>query len=160
MAVMLISGTCNTILMKHQTNQMVPETAGGKPEAFDHPYIQTFFMMVGELGCLAIFYGCTKAGAASLKRGEGFFSNFRQKSLFILPVLCDMTATTLVNMAYLKIPASVVQMTRGMIVFFTCLFSVIFLGRQQYRYHLVGVFLVCAGITLVGYSQLSGVDNV
>ena len=41
MAVMLVSGTCNTILMKHQTNQMVPEYAGGKAEPFDHPYIQT-----------------------------------------------------------------------------------------------------------------------
>lgn len=41
MVVMLISGTCNTILMKHQTNQVLPETPGGKAQPFDHPYIQT-----------------------------------------------------------------------------------------------------------------------
>jgi drug/metabolite transporter (DMT)-like permease len=163
MVVMLISGTCNTILMKHQTNQVLPETPGGKPQPFDHPYIQTMFMMIGELACLAIFYAFLKKNAASSKKGvstdNSFFTNWSQKSLFILPVLCDMTATTLVNMAFLKIPASVVQMTRGMIVFFTCLFSVIFLGRKQHGYHLVGVALVCAGITLVGYSQLNGLDT-
>jgi len=52
-----------------------------------------------------------------------------------------------------------VQMTRGMIVFFTCLFSIVFLGRKQHGYHLVGVGLVCAGITLVGFSQLNGLDT-
>ena len=60
-----------------------------------------------------------------------------------------MTATTLVNFSYLMIPASVVQMTRGAVVLFTCLFSLVFLGRKQFRYHYLGVFLVCAGITLV-----------
>lgn len=116
--------------------------------------------MIGELGCLFIFYAFFKASNVS-KKGvdDSFFTNWSQKALFILPVICDMTATTLVNMAFLKIPASVVQMTRGMIVFFTCLFSVVFLGRKQHGYHLVGVGLVCAGITLVGYSQLNGLDT-
>jgi len=64
----------------------------------------------------------------------------------------DWTATTLVNMAYMFIAASVVQMTRGAIVIFTCLLSVVFLGRRQYAYHLVGVALVALGITLVSLS--------
>ena len=38
-----------------------------------------------------------------------------------------------VNMAYMFIAASVVQMTRGAIVIFTCLFSVVFLGKRQHR---------------------------
>jgi drug/metabolite transporter (DMT)-like permease len=67
----------------------------------------------------------------------------------------DWTATTLVNMAYMLIAASVVQMTRGAIVIFTCLFSVAFLGKRQHRYHIVGVFLVFVGITLVSLSTFS-----
>eukprot|EP00971_Amphidinium_carterae_P081864 1619428-Amphidinium_carterae.1 len=35
-----------------------------------------------------------------------------------------------------------VQMTRGAIVIFTALFSVVLLGRKQYAYHLAGVAMV------------------
>jgi len=88
MVVMLISGTCNTILMKHQTNQVLPEEAGGKPQPFDHPYIQTMFMMIGELGCLFLFYAFFKSqqSASPSKKGakqvdDSFFTNWGQKSL-------------------------------------------------------------------------------
>jgi len=158
MVVMLITGTANTILMSFQTDQERPLYPGGKPMPFDHPYIQTMFMMIGELGCLAIFYTCV-AKRSKGGKVEGSALSWSQKFLFLLPVMCDITATTMVNMAYLRLPPSVIQMTRGMIVFFTCLFSVLFLGRRQERYHLVGVFFVCTGITLVGYSQLEGLHS-
>merc|ERR1719203_2565356 len=74
------------------------------------------------------------------------------KSIFAVACCFDWTATTLVNMAYVCIPASVIQMTRGAIVIFTCLFSVVFLGRRQYKYHLFGVGFVALGITLVSLS--------
>jgi drug/metabolite transporter (DMT)-like permease len=64
----------------------------------------------------------------------------------------DWTATTLVNMAYVLIAASIVQMTRGAIVIFTCLLSVFFLGRRQQRFHIAGVSLVFVGISLVSLS--------
>jgi hypothetical protein len=54
-------------------------------------------------------------------------------------------------------------MTRGAIVLFTCLFSVLFLGRQQHAYHLVGVGLVSCGITMVSMGvvgNLMGEGNV
>merc|ERR1719262_280874 len=72
--------------------------------------------------------------------------------IFTIPCACDWTATTLVNAAYAFIPASVVQMTRGAIVIFTCLFSVVFLRRRQHVYHYVGVALVFVGISLVSLS--------
>merc|ERR1719409_1523800 len=46
-------------------------------------------------------------------------------------------------------------MTRGSIVIFTCLFSVIFLGKRQALYQYVGVGLVCLGVTIVAYSALN-----
>lgn len=150
--IMLISGSLNTILMKHQTRQVLPEYDGGEAKGFDHPYLQTLFMMIGELFCLLVFCGCfrkTRDGASAMPSWNG-------QLLFIFPVLCDMTATTLVNYSYLMIPASVVQMTRGAIVFFTCLFSVVFLKRKQAPYQYVGVGAVMLGITLVSLSQVTG----
>ena len=41
-------------------------------------------------------------------------------------------------------------MMRGLIVVITALMSVIFLGRKQYRHHLVGVFLIVFGVAIVG----------
>merc|ERR1719454_523375 len=72
--------------------------------------------------------------------------------IWTIPCACDWSATTLVNAAYAFIPASVVQMTRGAIVIFTCLFSIIFLGRRQHLYHYFGVACVFTGITLVSLS--------
>merc|ERR1719460_1643984 len=74
--------------------------------------------------------------------------------VFLVPCACDWTATTLVNASYMYLAASVVQMTRGAIVIFTCAFSMIFLGRRQEKYHFLGVFLVFLGLTIVSLSAL------
>jgi len=219
MLVMLISGAANTILMKHQTMQLVPQGAGETPVAFDHPYIQTFFMFIGEMFCLAVFsiLVCRKTSRDKKKEAQKEAENKLEQTelvdgviasktsenastaavarddkqpiltatessvdtveskvesksfledkdlswpeikvqlLFILPVVCDCCATTLVNYSYLLIPASVIQMTRGSVVLFTAIFSIVFLGRRQTAQHWSGVALVVLGITFVSLSQL------
>jgi len=145
MLVMLASGTLNTILMKFMVMQQVPTGPGGKLTGFDHPYFQSLLMMIGECLCLLVFYYNNKnQDRAKAERVP--------KHIFMVACLLDWTATTLVNMAYAFIAASIVQMTRGAIVIFTCLFSFAFLGRRQYSYHIAGVLLVFAGITLVSLS--------
>merc|ERR1719171_1542588 len=146
MLVMLISGSANTLLMKFQVVQQVPGAEGGRPVGFDHPFFQTLLMMIGELLCLAWFL-------ATRDRQQKPSSN--PPWIFLIPCICDWTATTLVNAAYVFVPASVVQMTRGAIVIFTCAFSSAFLGRKQHAYHLAGVFCVFIGITLVSLSTFS-----
>merc|ERR1719375_3058733 len=144
MLIMLISGSCNTLLMKFMVMQKVPTADGREGEGFDQPYFQTLLMMIGEFLCLLAYYA----------RGRDMSLNFEEvpKSIFAVACLFDWTATTLVNMAYVCIPASVVQMTRGAIVIFTCMLSVLFLGRRQHKYHITGVGLVALGITLVSLS--------
>lgn len=144
MLIMLISGALNTILMKFMVMQKVPTAPGASAEGFDQPYFQTLLMMVGEFLCLLAYYA----------KGRDMSINFEEvpKSIFAIACCFDWTATTLVNMAYVCIPASVVQMTRGAIVIFTCILSIFFLGRRQYKYHMVGVGFVALGITLVSLS--------
>jgi len=143
MLIMLISGTCNTLLMKFMVMQKVPTGPDAAAEGFDQPYFQTLLMMVGEFLCLIAFY---------FTREQNVDTSDVPKSIFAVACLFDWTATTLVNMAYVCIAASVVQMTRGAIVVFTCLLSVVFLGRRQYMHHIAGVALVVLGITLVSLS--------
>jgi len=147
MLVMLISGTCNTLLMKFMVVQQVPTSPGAAKVGFDHPYFQSLLMMIGEFLCLIYFYG------SSDKKGISKSQSVPQW-IFTVPCMLDWTATTLVNMAYVLIPASVVQMTRGAIVIFTCLLSVLCLGRRQHAYHVAGVVLVFLGITFVSLSAI------
>jgi uncharacterized membrane protein len=140
MTAMLVSGTANTLLMKFQVMQTVPSGHGHAPVQFNHPFFQTILMMIGELLCLGV-YLMQKHKPSAVPHW-----------IFMIPCLCDWTATTLVNCAFIFVPASIVQMTRGAIVIFTCTFSCIFLGRRQHRFHYCGVGLVFLGITLVSLS--------
>lgn len=67
-----------------------------------------------------------------------------------IPAACDICATTLMNLALVMTPASIYQMMRGIIVPITAIFSIIFLGRKQYRHHWTGIALIVTGVASVG----------
>lgn len=67
-----------------------------------------------------------------------------------LPACCDITGTTLMNVGLLFVAASIYQMTRGALVLFVGVFSVIFLRRKLYMYHWFSLLLVVVGVGLVG----------
>jgi drug/metabolite transporter (DMT)-like permease len=71
-------------------------------------------------------------------------------TLLALPACCDITGTTLMNVGLLFVAASIYQMTRGALVLFVGLFSVLFLKRRLYLYHWFSLFLVVIGVGLVG----------
>ena len=70
--------------------------------------------------------------------------------LLALPACCDLTATTLMNVGLLFVAASIYQMTRGALVLFVGLFSVLFLKRKLYLYQWSALFIVVLGVALVG----------
>merc|ERR1719161_96658 len=113
--------------MKFMVMQQVSTGPGLAATGFDQPFFQTLLMMFGEVLCLGAFLLGIRKHAAAAKQAAQVPS-----WIFLVPCLCDWTATTLVNMAYLMIPASVIQMTRGAIVIFTCAMSMVFLGRRQH----------------------------
>ncbi|OAP58147.1 hypothetical protein AYL99_07237 [Fonsecaea erecta] len=67
-----------------------------------------------------------------------------------LPACCDIAGTTLMNVGLLFVAASIYQMTRGALVLFVGLFSVLFLKRKLYLYHWVSLVIVVLGVALVG----------
>lgn len=70
--------------------------------------------------------------------------------LLALPACCDITGTTLMNVGLLFVAASIYQMTRGALVLFVGLFSVIFLRRKLYLYQWSALFIVVLGVGIVG----------
>lgn len=72
--------------------------------------------------------------------------------LLAAPACCDIAGTTLMNVGLLFVAASIYQMTRGALVLFVGLFSVVFLRRRLYLYQWTALVVVVLGVALVGLS--------
>ena len=70
--------------------------------------------------------------------------------LLALPAICDICGTTLMNAGLLFTAASIYQMTRGALVLFVGLFSVLFLKRHLGFWKWISLFVVVLGVALVG----------
>jgi drug/metabolite transporter (DMT)-like permease len=158
MAVMLASGTINTMVAKIQ--DMV--TSDGN--SYNHPYFQTATMFVGELMCL-VFYFIAKLFAKKQPLEEEPLQikiEVKSKSckeklgpmIFALPAVFDLTASTLMMIGLGLTAASVYQMLRGLIVVVVALYSVIFLRRRLFQHQIVGVVFVFIGVLLVGVASV------
>lgn len=58
--------------------------------------------------------------------------------------------STLMFVALTQCAASVYQMMRGIIVVITAAMSILFLGAKQYTHHWVSLFMIVAGVAIVG----------
>ncbi|KAF1350819.1 putative nucleotide-sugar transporter [Delphinella strobiligena] len=70
--------------------------------------------------------------------------------LLALPACCDIAGTTLMNVGLLFVAASIYQMTRGALVLFVGLFSVIFLKKHLSASKWASLFVVVLGVAVVG----------
>lgn len=187
-AMMLLTGVCNTLLTKFQDNQCVRDCDDPDPKRrarFEQPVLQTAQMFVGEAGCwlvVALMVLCRKCRSASgyepvasaddaaadaetasvhsrtalahpgppkSDGGGGVLGGWRVL-LLALPSICDICGTTLMNAGLLMVAASIYQMTRGALVLFVGLFSVVFLGRKLYIFQWLSLAGVVVGVALVG----------
>ncbi|UZJ55033.1 hypothetical protein CBS101457_004353 [Exobasidium rhododendri] len=72
--------------------------------------------------------------------------------VFFAPALCDICGTTLMNVGLLFTPVSIYQMTRGALVLWVGVFSVIFLHRKLFMFHWLSLVTVMTGVLIVGLS--------
>ncbi|KAG8813798.1 hypothetical protein FRC17_001417 [Serendipita sp. 399] len=158
---MLFTGSSNSLWTKFQDMQCVENCNDPDPSKriyYEQPVWQTVHMFVGEMGCFlpVLFslirhrsYRVVPSDAAKEEkppmRGWKFF-------LFWLPALCDLTATTLMNIGLLYTPVSIYQMTRGALVLFVGILSVIFLKRRLHPHQWFALVVVVMGVAIVGLS--------
>lgn len=162
MLLMLIFGTCNTIIMKLQDQVKVGVDDKGKDILFTHPYFQCANMFIGEFGCLLAYFirkALTKKSENDQKMllspGTQMANQTNLKTtinpLYLaIPATCDIVASTLMFIALTQCAASVYQMMRGIIVIITALLSMAFLGKKQYLHHWASLLSIIAGVTVVG----------
>lgn len=105
-------------------------------------------MFLGEASCLIAYYVLRSRARA---KGEPFAeAKPHSKAIFILPALCDMTATSLMYVGLGLTDASVFQMLRGSVVIFVGILSRVVLKRKLGAHKWVGMALVMAGAAVVG----------
>jgi drug/metabolite transporter (DMT)-like permease len=83
----------------------------------------------------------------------------RRILLLSLPAICDICGTTLMNIGLLLVVASVYQMTRGALVLFVGLFSVMFLRRHLHLFQWLSLIGVVLGVAVVGLAGAISPDD-
>ncbi|KAK5139956.1 hypothetical protein LTR04_003234 [Oleoguttula sp. CCFEE 6159] len=79
--------------------------------------------------------------------------------LLALPACCDIAGTTLMNVGLLFVAASIYQMTRGALVLFVGMFSVLFLKRRLSFTKWIALVIVVAGVAVVGVAGAIAKDD-
>ncbi|CAK3893675.1 Solute carrier family 35 member F6 [Lecanosticta acicola] len=201
-AMMLLTGVCNTLLTKYQDMQCVADCDTKRPKLFEQPVLQTLQMFVGEAGCWLVVFlqylfhrmrrvsNTTPIDEIEYERvgtvdeaedgeAEGDVTSSQtlvdptniiakpaldaeaengqrqpltgwKVLLLALPAICDICGTTLMNVGLLFVAASIYQMTRGALVLFVGLFSVVFLKRHLGGWKWASLFIVVLGVAVVG----------
>ncbi|KIJ17455.1 hypothetical protein PAXINDRAFT_168112, partial [Paxillus involutus ATCC 200175] len=173
LAGMIITGSSNSLWSKWQDMQCVENCDDPDPQnhvLYEQPVWQTLQMFLGEMLCfLPVLYtwlrtrsqatpvflpeDCDEDEHPQIKPATAS-QELRGWKLLLLwfPAACDLTGTTLMNVGLLYTPVSIYQMTRGALVLFVGLLSVIFLRRRLWLYQWISLLTVMAGVSLVGYS--------
>ncbi|KZT56690.1 hypothetical protein CALCODRAFT_483817 [Calocera cornea HHB12733] len=145
---------------------------------FEQPVWQTLQMFIGEMLCfLPVLAGYIHSRRTRIQLNEGTqaalaaedddmeegaeestltavekarpMTGWRMCLLFF-PAFFDICGTTLMNVGLLYTPVSIYQMTRGALVLWVGLFSVLFLRRRLWAYQWVALITVMGGVSVVG----------
>jgi drug/metabolite transporter (DMT)-like permease len=145
MGLMVLTGACNTIF-----NKLLDNTES-LTKKFDHFFFITYLMFIGETFCFLAFIIYKWKNQEDYEKAQQE-SNLPQINPFILaiPATCDFFGSTIMSFSLTMMAASVYQMTRGSIMIFTAVFSVIFLGTRIWRHQKFSLFIIFIGIGLVG----------
>jgi len=147
---MVITGSINTLSTKVADNTYALGI-NGEVTQFNHPFVQAVGMFLGEFLCMIAFYVILTY--KKFREEEMERSQFNPL-IFILPAMCDMTATSLMYVGLTMTYASVFQMLRGAVVIFTGILSLIFLKRKLLGFHWIGMVLVLMGLGTVGLASV------
>ena len=79
--------------------------------------------------------------------------------LLAIPATFDFCGSSLMFLSLTMIPPAVYEMTRGIIVLITALLAFVFLGRKQYRHHLLALCLVFTGVLEVGFVSVKNSNS-
>ncbi|KAF7295078.1 hypothetical protein MIND_01046100 [Mycena indigotica] len=160
LAGLIITGSSNSLWTKYQDQQCVEDCDTANPIVFEQPVFQTLQMFLGEMLCfipVLYFWYTSRSQPIQLPINDDTNKDVRTLRgwkilLLAIPALCDLTGTTLMNIGLLFTPVSIYQMTRGSLVLFVGIFSVLFLRRRLWLYQWISLIVVMGGVGLVGFA--------
>ncbi|KAG6794651.1 solute carrier family 35 member F6 [Apis mellifera caucasica] len=156
---MVVTGSFNTISVKYADEQIVPGE-DNQPRHFNHPFMQSAFMFIGEMMCFIVFKilyhyynyrGDNSLDNNPLTKGSHIFNPF----ILLIPALCDTCATSIMYIGLTMTYASSFQMLRGAAIIFTAILSMGFLNRKLGSREWIGIIMVIIGLALVGLSDIT-----
>jgi len=150
---MVISGSCITILIKLQDMVRVEGPQPGEIHEFRHPLLQTSFMFLGEILCFVI-PSLASYGYDTGRQTHPAYGGWIIVRAFAVPALCDVGATTLINLGLFYTSASTYQMLKGNVVCFAGIWTICLLQKRLKSQHWMGIVMITAGAALVGASGL------
>jgi hypothetical protein len=153
---MLIFGTATVVTQKFLFEQ-TGEGRYGLVHEFRKPWFQTDTMFLGMTLSLLAYVILGKKDRAEVN-GEQVIeekkANWKLYFSAALPALCDLSATSLMNVQLLYINASVWQMLRGSMVIFSSIFCAFILKRPHYPYMWWAILCVVCALTVVGFAAV------
>ncbi|RKF58623.1 Uncharacterized protein C12G12.12 [Erysiphe neolycopersici] len=177
-ALMLLTGVCNTLLTKYQLQMFIGEMGSWLFIGFYHIYKRFYsYRYNSDPNEYQPIYPHDQSedavedgrntGSSLIRSARSSVLRFKENDslkdwrivLFGLPAMCDICGTTLMNVGLLFVAPSVYQMTRGALVFFVGLFSVIFLRRSLFLFQWFALFTVVLGVGIVGLAGASHEDQ-
>jgi drug/metabolite transporter (DMT)-like permease len=167
---MLLAGTCTTVVQKFVLEQKGTGRSIYPPHRFAKPWFFTLVMFVGELTAL-IFYKLQLHYAGAHLNLDGLLDSkepvkkMRMSHIFFilaLPSLCDLVASAIMSVGLLYVQASFWTMLRGAQVVFSAVLHAFVLKRKQKAHMWFGVLIVTLALVIVGLSAVcaSGVAAV
>lgn len=159
----IITGSFNTLSVKYADRQVV---LGEDQQLryFNHPFMQSLFMFIGEALCFLAFkvfyyyYNRRADGSVDnnvLTKGSRSFNPF----ILLVPALCDMFATSIMYIGLNMTYASSFQMLRGSVIIFTGILSIGFLDRKLGAREWIGIGFVITGLAFVGVSDILTMED-
>jgi drug/metabolite transporter (DMT)-like permease len=142
---------CWLVIGAYQAYQWIQKKRGGATVDESEPLLADSDSTLGEDGPLST--------SLVLPHDDREHLTGWKVTLLALPACCDIAGTTLMNVGLLFVAASIYQMTRGALVLFVGLFSVIFLKRHLSLYKWFALFVVVAGVAVVGLAGALAKDE-
>ncbi|XP_078001225.1 solute carrier family 35 member F6-like [Glandiceps talaboti] len=184
---MLLTGCINTLTKKAQNDFVLPGVAmpistnsshsESKPHPFDHPWLQTGFLVVGEAICFVAFlvqrwyerinhrkkFLDSNIQDTSEELLAGTVTPFNQpricQPVILIPAALHLLSNSLGGIGLVLVSAYVWQMLRGCTIIFTGISAKIFLKRKLFCVHWSGMVVTMFGLCLVGLSSIFEEDN-
>lgn len=167
MSSFVIVGCCVAMVLfgafQSVTSKLLYQTTApnidGEEKNFDKPCFQ-LWVMFASMGCL--FLGYLYKTLADYLMSEKSEREKEQKPKIklrtylqmVIPSLCDLTASLLMNIALIWISVSVCQMLRSLIVIFTGVFTLFVRKRRLVRFEYVGGSIVVFAVALLGFVEI------